>query len=97
MSGRILLLLAMLFSQPALAVDTLDKIRKSGVITIAHPANTPPFSFMDGGEPGALGRTWIERADGSTTEMGSADTAQVEPGDVLVVETPGGGGFGPRP
>jgi glutamate/aspartate transport system substrate-binding protein len=51
MSGRILLLLAMLFSQPALAVDTLDKIRKSGVITIAHPANTPPFSFMDGGEP----------------------------------------------
>ena len=51
MSGRILLLLALLFSQPALAVDTLDKIRKSGVITIAHPTNSPPFSYMDGGEP----------------------------------------------
>jgi ABC-type amino acid transport substrate-binding protein len=45
------LLLALLFSQPALASDTLDKIRQSGVITIAHPANTPPFSYMDGGEP----------------------------------------------
>ena len=51
MYGRILLLLALLFSQPVLAVDTLDKIRKSGVISIAHPANTPPFSYMKGGEP----------------------------------------------
>ena len=51
MYGRTLLLLALLFSQPALAVDTLDKIRKSGVISIAHPANTPPFSYMKGGEP----------------------------------------------
>ena len=51
MPGRLFLLLALLFSQPALAVDTLDKIRETGVITIAHPANTPPFSYMDGGEP----------------------------------------------
>ena len=51
MPARMLLLLALLFSQTALAVDTLDKIRKSGVITIAHPANTPPFSYPQGGEP----------------------------------------------
>ena len=51
MYGRTLLLLALLFSQPALAADTLGKIRESGVITIAHPANTPPFSHMQGGEP----------------------------------------------
>jgi ABC-type amino acid transport substrate-binding protein len=51
MPARMLLLLALLFSQTALAVDTLDKIRKSGVITIAHPANTPPFSYPKGGEP----------------------------------------------
>ena len=51
MPARMLLLLALLFSQTALAVDTLDKIRKSGVITIAHPANTPPFSYPEGGEP----------------------------------------------
>ena len=51
MSGRMLLLLALLFSQPALAADTLGKIRNSGVITIAHPTNTPPFSYMEGDEP----------------------------------------------
>ena len=51
MYGRTLLLLALLFSQPALAADTLGKIRESGVITIAHPANTPPVSYMQGGEP----------------------------------------------
>jgi 5-oxoprolinase (ATP-hydrolysing) len=66
------------------------------VSVLAGHRRVAPYG-MDGGEPGALGRTWIVRADGSTTEMGSADTAQVEPGDVLVVETPGGGGFGPRP
>ena len=51
MSGRMLLLLALLFSQPALAADTLGKIRNSGVITFAHPAFTPPFSYMEGDEP----------------------------------------------
>jgi 5-oxoprolinase (ATP-hydrolysing) len=49
---------------------------------------------MDGGEPGALGHTWVERVDGSRTVLGSADTTDVGVGDVLVVTTPGGGGFG---
>jgi 5-oxoprolinase (ATP-hydrolysing) len=49
---------------------------------------------MAGGEPGALGANWVERADGSRTELGFADETQVSPGDVFVIETPGGGGFG---
>jgi 5-oxoprolinase (ATP-hydrolysing) len=50
---------------------------------------------MAGGEPGALGRQWIERADGTTTEVAGRDSVEVGEGDVLVVETPGGGGYGP--
>jgi 5-oxoprolinase (ATP-hydrolysing) len=50
---------------------------------------------MAGGEPGALGRQWIERADGTTTEVAGRDSVEVGGGDVLVVETPGGGGYGP--
>jgi 5-oxoprolinase (ATP-hydrolysing) len=50
---------------------------------------------MAGGEPGALGRTWVERVDGSRLGLGAADSVDVAAGDVLVVETPGGGGFGP--
>ncbi len=50
---------------------------------------------MAGGAPGALGRNWVERADGSRTQLSYADETQVGPGDVFVIETPGGGGYGP--
>ena len=49
---------------------------------------------MAGGRPGATGRNWVERADGTTTELGFADQADVSAGDVFVIETPGGGGYG---
>jgi 5-oxoprolinase (ATP-hydrolysing) len=49
---------------------------------------------MAGGEPGATGRNWVERADGTVTELGFADQADVAAGDVFVIETPGGGGYG---
>ncbi|MBO0803598.1 MAG: hydantoinase B/oxoprolinase family protein [Nocardiopsaceae bacterium] len=37
----------------------------------------------------------MERADGGVTPMAGCDSARLAPGDVLVVETPGGGGYGP--
>jgi len=54
----------------------------------------PPYG-MAGGLPGEVGRNWVERADGSRTELGFADETEVGAGDVFVIETPGGGGFGP--
>ena len=39
----------------------------------------PPFG-MAGGAPGALGRNWVERADGTRTELSHADEAAVAPG-----------------
>ncbi|MET9108785.1 hydantoinase B/oxoprolinase family protein [Streptomyces zhihengii] len=56
----------------------------------------PPYG-MAGGEPGALGVNLLERADGSTRPLAGVDTVDVEAGDVLVVRTPGGGGYGPAP
>ncbi|MEW2553565.1 hydantoinase B/oxoprolinase family protein [Streptomyces zhihengii] len=56
----------------------------------------PPYG-MAGGEPGALGVNLLERADGSTRPLAGVDTVNVEAGDVLVVRTPGGGGYGPAP
>jgi 5-oxoprolinase (ATP-hydrolysing) len=53
----------------------------------------PPYG-MAGGSPGGLGRTWVERADGTRTELASADSTDVRSGDVLVIQTPGGGGYG---
>jgi hypothetical protein len=48
-----------------------------------------------GREPGALGAKRVEHAHGTATELGGSDSADVVTGDVLVIETPGGGGYGP--
>jgi 5-oxoprolinase (ATP-hydrolysing) len=50
---------------------------------------------MAGGAAGEPGRNWVERADGTRVALGAADRAEMAPGDVFVIETPGGGGFGP--
>ncbi|RNG04491.1 hydantoinase B/oxoprolinase family protein [Streptomyces botrytidirepellens] len=52
---------------------------------------------MAGGAPGALGANLIERTDGSVDRLAGCDAADVGTDDVLVVHTPGGGGYGPAP
>ncbi|MFF9283884.1 hydantoinase B/oxoprolinase family protein [Streptomyces griseosporeus] len=66
------------------------------VSTLSQHRRVPPYG-MAGGEPGALGANRVERADGTVTELGGSDAADVGPGDVLVIETPGGGGYGTPP
>jgi 5-oxoprolinase (ATP-hydrolysing) len=55
---------------------------------------TEPFG-LDGGGAGQRGRNTVERADGRTDALKGADGTELAPGDVMVIETPGGGGFGP--
>ena len=52
---------------------------------------------LAGGENGRCGRNWVERTDGTRDEMTGQDHRHVDPGDVFVLETPSGGGYGPRP
>jgi 5-oxoprolinase (ATP-hydrolysing) len=49
---------------------------------------------LAGGEPGAAGRNFVERADGSKSELGPFDQTEMAAGDVFVIRTPGGGGYG---
>ena len=63
------------------------------VSTLSGHRRIPAFG-LQGGAPGALGRHWVERADGAVTPMRGCDTAILAAGDVFVIETPGGGGFG---
>jgi len=60
---------------------------------LANRRIVPPFG-LQGGAPGAVGRNWIERIDGRVEDLGPTASASVGPGDVIVIETPGGGGFG---
>jgi 5-oxoprolinase (ATP-hydrolysing) len=65
------------------------------VSTLSGHRRIPAFG-LQGGAPGALGRHWVERADGAVTPMGGCACATLSAGDVFVIETPGGGGFGSR-
>ncbi|MBX6369624.1 MAG: hydantoinase B/oxoprolinase family protein, partial [Rhodospirillales bacterium] len=53
----------------------------------------PPYGLAGGG-PGAVGRNWVERTDGTREEFGGTHRVEMRPGDVFVIETPGGGGYG---
>ncbi len=66
----------------SVAVSVLTQHRREG-----------PYGLA-GGEDGKPGAQRIVRADGSVLELGSIDGCDVSPGDRLIVETPGGGGWG---
>jgi 5-oxoprolinase (ATP-hydrolysing) len=61
---------------------------------LADRRRVPPFGVA-GGLPGAVGRNWVERADATHEKFGATFEVQMRAGDVFVVQTPGGGGFGP--
>ncbi len=60
---------------------------------LADRRRVPPYGLM-GGEPGALGRNWVERSDGTIVEFGGTQVIELGAGDVFVIKTPGGGGYG---
>jgi 5-oxoprolinase (ATP-hydrolysing) len=60
---------------------------------ISSHRKVPPYG-MAGGEPGRIGRNAVERTDGTVEEMAGGGQAEMGPGDVFVIETPGGGGYG---
>ncbi len=52
-----------------------------------------PFG-LNGGENGEVGKQWVERTDGGKDLMEGRDKAEMMPGDVFVIHTPSGGGYG---
>ncbi len=76
---------------------TVRRVRFLEPMTVAILANhrrIPPFGLA-GGEPGRLGRNWVERKDGSRDLLSGTDQRDLVAGDVVVIETPTGGGYGP--
>jgi 5-oxoprolinase (ATP-hydrolysing) len=54
----------------------------------------PPYGAA-GGLPGAIGRNAVQRADGTVAALKGTDMTEMHPGDTFIIETPGGGGYGP--
>ena len=64
------------------------------VVILSNHRIVPPYG-VDGGATGQCGRNWVERTDGTRDEMTGMDKRHVAAGDVFVLQTPTGGGFGP--
>ena len=62
-------------------------------VMLADHRRIAPFG-VDGGLPGAVGRNWVERVDGTRQEFGGTCRVEMQTGDVFVIQTPGGGGYG---
>ena len=75
------------------AIRRLRFLAPMQAVLVASSRGVPPFGLA-GGLPGAAGRQWIERADGRIEPQAGVAQMQLATGDALIVETPGGGGFG---
>jgi len=76
------------------AVRRIRFLAPMTAVIVASRRTVAPFGLAGGGD-GAPGRQWVERANGSTDILHGTDRAELAPGDVFVIETPGGGGYGP--
>jgi 5-oxoprolinase (ATP-hydrolysing) len=60
---------------------------------LSNRRRVPPRGIEGGGD-GAPGVNYVVRADGTEERLGATASAEMAPGDVFVIETPGGGGYG---
>ena len=75
------------------AVRRIRFLEPMQAVVVASRRSEGPFGLA-GGSPGEAGRQWVERADGRLEPLGGTSSAEMQPGDVLGVATPGGGGWG---
>jgi len=62
-------------------------------VIVSSRRNVAPFGLF-GGADAQPGRQWVERAGGGRDVLTGTDKAELAPGDIFAIETPGGGGFG---
>jgi 5-oxoprolinase (ATP-hydrolysing) len=63
------------------------------VSIISNHRKVPPYG-LQGGEAGKTGHNLLQRAAGEIVNLGSSAEVKIHSGDVIILETPGGGGFG---
>ncbi|HET9148791.1 MAG TPA: hydantoinase B/oxoprolinase family protein, partial [Acetobacteraceae bacterium] len=75
------------------AIRRIRFLEPMEAVIVASRRNVPPFG-LEGGEDGAPGRQFIDRADGAREALTGTDSAAMRPGDAFTIHTPGGGGYG---
>ena len=75
------------------AVRRIRFLEPMTAVIVSSRRNVAPFGLA-GGSDAAPGRQWVERADGTLEVLTGTESAELRSGDVFVIETPGGGGYG---
>ncbi|MGD9646983.1 MAG: hydantoinase B/oxoprolinase family protein [Pirellulales bacterium] len=75
-------------------VRRIEFLRELDVSILSQRRGPYPPYGLAGGAPGALGRNVLQKSDGDEELLPNQAQLLARPGDVLVIETPGGGGFG---
>ena len=65
-------------------------------VSILSGSRRVPPAGLAGGSAGACGRNLHVHADGSEAELAGCAVLEIAAGEALRIETPGGGGYGPR-
>ena len=74
-------------------VRKISFLKDMNAAILSSHRKLPPFG-LKGGEPGKCGKNRIIRGKGTVIELEGQAEAEVQKGDVFVIETPGGGGYG---
>jgi len=76
-------------------VREYEMLRPATVTMLSERRRHPAWG-LQGGEPGATGSNMLIHAGGREETLDGKFTRQLEPGERLRIETPGGGGWGTR-
>ncbi len=68
-------------------------LTRSQITLLSDRRRFAPYG-LHGGKPGAAGSNTLIRVDGKHEDLPSKFTTWVQPGDLLSIQTPGGGGWG---
>ena len=69
----------------------LDKLN----LSLLTERRGPYYPYaLEGGSNGALGVNQLIKTNGEIVDLGAKNSLLVHPGERLVIQTPGGGGFG---
>jgi N-methylhydantoinase B len=69
-------------------------IAESATVSILAERNKIPPWGLNGGKQGALGEFYLVGSDGTRRKLNSKSSFGMMKGDILIIRTPGGGGFG---
>jgi 5-oxoprolinase (ATP-hydrolysing) len=74
-------------------IRALRFLQPMTVSILSGRRRVPPYGLA-GGDAAAVGRNSVQRGDGRVEELAATSRCEVTTGDIVLIETPGGGGYG---